>query len=109
MKLFHLFDEISYKKNEPVKNDLIVDSHYKLVTIGVETGVTISPCIMQSEMVFYVVEGSGRIKANDVVKSLTPGDIVVVPAKASRSITADHRLSILAIQVHRSALDKMNK
>jgi mannose-6-phosphate isomerase-like protein (cupin superfamily) len=108
MKIFHLFDEISYKKNEPVKRDLIIDPHYKLVTIGVETGVTISPCIMQSEMIFYVVEGSGSIKASDVVKSLTPGDIVVVPAQASRSITADQRLSILAIQVHRSTLDSMN-
>jgi len=103
MQKFELFNAIAYSEGEPVKTDLVVDPRFKLVTIGVETGVTIPPCIMKSEMVFFVADGNGSITADAETIKIEPGDIVMVPANTSRSITAEKRLSIMAIQVHSPA------
>lgn len=100
MKKFQFYKTITFLDENPVKTDLLVEQGYKLVTIGVESGVTISPCIMESEMIFFVVEGDGSITANQETIPLTQGDIVVVPAHAQRSINAENRLSILAVQIH---------
>lgn len=100
MQSFDFFQNTAYAADKPVKTDLIVDRKYKLVTIGVEEGVTIPPCIMDSGMVFFVVEGRGRITADAETLSLKRGDIVVVPPRASRSISAEERMSLLAVQIH---------
>jgi quercetin dioxygenase-like cupin family protein len=100
MQRFDFFQMTGFSAEGPVKTDLIQESKYKLVTVGVEAGVTIPPCVMKSEMIFYVVEGSGRITAEAQSRSIARGDIIVVPAHASRSISAETRLSLLAVQIH---------
>lgn len=103
MQRFDFFKKTSFAAEGPVKTDLIVDRKYKLVTIGVEAGVTIPPCVMNSEMVFFVVEGRGSITAGAETLPIDRGDIVVVPPRASRSISAGERLSLLAVQIHESS------
>ncbi len=100
MQKLNLLQNMGFASGGPVKTDLIVERSYKLVTVGVEAGVTIPPCVMNSEMIFYVVEGSGRINAGTETLPLAQGDIIVVPPRVSRSISAEKRLSLLAVQIH---------
>lgn len=100
MQRFNFNQNTSFKVTEPVKTDLLVDRKYKLVTIGVETGVTIPPCVMDSEMLFFVVEGRGSISVGSETLPIGRGDIIVVPPRVSRSISAEERLSLLAVQIH---------
>lgn len=100
MQKFDSFQKTGFAAGGPVKTDLIAAPNYKLVTVGVETGVTIPPCVMNSEMDFYVVEGCGHITAGEQTLSIARGDIIVVPPHVPRSITAGERLSLLAVQIH---------
>ena len=100
MQNFDFFKVTGYKAEGPVKTDLIADCKYKLATIGVESGVTIPPCVMDSEMFFFVVEGRGSISSGSETLSIRRGDVIVVPPRASRSIAAEERMSLLAVQIH---------
>ncbi|MBA1335093.1 MAG: hypothetical protein HPY66_0715 [Firmicutes bacterium] len=108
MKVINMPNEIGYSSSHPVKKDLIIKEKYKLLTIGVDNGVTIAPCVMESETLFYVVEGRGEINdygregSTDYKNTLTikSGDIIVVPPKTIRSIAAYERMSLLAVQIH---------
>ncbi len=108
MKVINMPNEIGYSSRHPVKKDLVIKQKYKLLTIGVDEGVTIDPCVMESETIFYIADGSGEITDHGQeglteyknAAEIKAGDIITVPPKTIRSITAYERMSILAIQIH---------
>jgi quercetin dioxygenase-like cupin family protein len=54
---------------------------------------------MSVAVLYYVIEGQGAIRVMDEQGRLQTGSLVIVPAGAVRSISADTRMRVLAMQV----------
>jgi len=67
-----------------------------------EPGQSVGPCTVECLMLYYVIEGRGRLRLNDDhdTSSLVTGALVIVPAGAERGIAAQERMRVLAVQVH---------
>lgn len=70
--------------------------------ICVEAGQKLSPCVMSMQVLYVVLSGSGQIFVANEEAELKPGSLVVVRAGDVRSIKADERMRVLAIQIQRS-------
>jgi len=67
-----------------------------------ESGQGVGPCRMDCAVLYYVIEGRGRLRMEDELdaSSLVAGALAVVPAGAVRSIVAGERMRVLAVQIH---------
>jgi len=73
--------------------------HLKAQVMRLETGITIPPCKMDNDVLFYFLKGEGTITVDNETSVLGIGDCIVVPHQAeSRSIHAITDLEILAVQ-----------
>jgi len=71
----------------------------RALLLNLEAGQAVAPCQMSVMVLYYVVEGQGRLRVGDEQARLQAGSLVVVPAEAVRSIAADDRMRVLAVQV----------
>ena len=71
----------------------------RALLLNLEAGQAVAPCQMSAAVLYYVVEGQGRLRVGDEQSGLQAGSLVVVPAEAERSIAADERMRVLAVQV----------
>jgi quercetin dioxygenase-like cupin family protein len=67
--------------------------------LNLETGQAGLPCQMSVPVMYFVIEGQGRLRVGDEQAGLQTGSLVVVPAEAVRSIVADERMHVLVVQV----------
>lgn len=54
---------------------------------------------MEVPVIYFVVEGQGRLRVGDEEAKLQTGSLVIVPAEEVRSITGDKPMRVLAVQV----------
>jgi quercetin dioxygenase-like cupin family protein len=71
----------------------------RALLLNLEVGQAVAPCQMSVTVLYYVVEGQGRLRVGDEQAGLQAGSLVAVPAQAVRSIAADERMRVLAVQV----------
>jgi len=71
----------------------------RALLLNLEAGQAVAPCKMSATVLYYVIEGQGRLRVGDEQARLQTGSLVVVPAEAARSIAADERMRVLAAQV----------
>ncbi len=72
----------------------------KAQVIGLEAGQQIPPFKMDADVVFLILEGDGKILVDGQEESLKKFSWVFVPKKKeTRSLKADTRMTVLAIQV----------
>jgi len=71
----------------------------RALLLNLEAGQAVAPCKMSATVLYYVIEGQGRLRVGDEQARLQAGSLVVVPAEAVRSIVADERMRVLAVQV----------
>jgi quercetin dioxygenase-like cupin family protein len=71
----------------------------RALLLNLEAGQAVSPCQMSVPVMYYVIEGQGHLHMGDEQAGLQTGSLVVVPAKAVRSIAADERMQVLAVQL----------
>lgn len=88
--------EFSHK--EKVRKELYRSAASKVLLICLEEGQKVEPCVMAAEVLFYVVEGSGRITAGSSTVPVHQGSLVVVPPGLERQIEAGPRMVVLAVQ-----------
>jgi len=67
--------------------------------LNLAAGQAVAPCQMSVIVLYYVVEGQGYLRVEDERAELRTGSLAVVPAGATRSISADERMRVLAVQV----------
>jgi len=67
-----------------------------------EPGQGVGPCRMDCAVLYYVIEGRGRLRMEDELEDLVGGALAVVPAGAVRSIVGGERMRVLAVQIHPS-------
>ena len=65
-----------------------------------ESGQGVGPCWMDCAVLYYVIEGRGRLRLEDELEHLVAGALAMAPAGAERSIVAGERMRVLAVQIH---------
>jgi quercetin dioxygenase-like cupin family protein len=70
-----------------------------VLLLNLEAGQSVAPCEMSVAVLYYVIEGQGALRVMDEQGRLQTGSLVIVPAGAIRSISADSRMRVLAMQV----------
>jgi len=67
-----------------------------------EPGQGVGPCRMDCAVLYYVIQGRGRLQVEDELdaSSLTAGALAMVPPGVERSIVAGERMRVLAVQIH---------
>jgi quercetin dioxygenase-like cupin family protein len=99
--MFHFnHKQIYFKPAGPDKIVLYDEGAMKIQTVCLAAGQAIPPCAMSTDVLFHVLKGNGILRVDGEQISLTPGETIVVPARAaSRSIAAETDLALLAVQV----------
>lgn len=59
----------------------------------------IATCQMSAPVLYYVIEGQGSLRVGDEEVRLRAGSLALAPAGATRSIAADARMRVLAVQM----------
>jgi quercetin dioxygenase-like cupin family protein len=99
MKLVDISSNIAFSKDMPVTKVIHGSRNVSARLLCLEAKQAIPPCIMQSEVLYLVMEGKGLMMAGKDKAKLAPGIFVAVPANVTRSIECLERLVILAIAV----------
>jgi len=71
----------------------------RALLLNLEAGQAVAPCQMSVTVLYYVIEGQGALRVMDEPVRLQTGSLTVVPPGAIRSISADERMRVLALQV----------
>jgi quercetin dioxygenase-like cupin family protein len=88
-----------FKNIEVPATSLIGTDKVRALLVNLDAGQSLSPCQMSCPVLYYVIEGQGVLHVADEQANLKTGSLVVVPAEAVRNISADKRMSVLAVQL----------
>jgi quercetin dioxygenase-like cupin family protein len=90
--------KVVFSPEGPQPQPLMVDDKVKIIVAGLEPGQIIPPHPEATAM-YYFLEGSGWLLANDERLPVSQGATVVMPAGTVRGIEAGTRLAFLAVRV----------
>lgn len=100
MDIFEIETLAKFSAAQHTKTVFFESSKIKAQVMGLEPGQQIPPCRMEQDVVFIVVEGEGRIIIDGEARPLRKSSWVFVPKeKETRSLSAETRMTVLAIQV----------
>jgi len=88
----------SFSSEGPLPTPLLNTDQVRALLLNLEAGQSVSPCQMTSTVLYYVIEGQGNLRVKEERGSLQTGSLAVVPPGATRSISAETRMRVLAIQ-----------
>jgi quercetin dioxygenase-like cupin family protein len=88
-----------FSSDGALSTPLLDASKVRALLLNLEAGQAVAPCQMSVMVVYYVIEGQGALRVMDEQVRLQTGSLTVVPAGAIRSISADERMRVLAVQV----------
>lgn len=100
MEYFNLEELKEFSSASHVKKIICSYPKTKALLICFESGQSVPPCVMESDVFFYVIEGRGLLYTGGRTVEMKTGALITVPAGAERRIKALDSLSVLAIQVH---------
>lgn len=64
-----------------------------------EAGQEVGPCVMTQRVVYLVQFGNAQLRVAGEQQELKAGSLVVVPAGVNRTVSAQERSRVLAVQV----------
>jgi quercetin dioxygenase-like cupin family protein len=99
METIKIHDHIAFSEAGPYRSVIYNSGDIKVQTVCLKAGQNIPPCTMEHDVLFYFLNGSGRITVDRETTSIASGTCLVVPKTAkSRSIAAESDMTILAVQ-----------
>jgi len=100
MKVGNFYSDAEYSCNEVIKKTPVVTDNIRLIMIYMEKNQKLNPHLHEnSEELFFVVSGLGRIYVGDEIINVEEGDIVHVGNNIVHSIESrDMQLSVFAVQ-----------
>jgi mannose-6-phosphate isomerase-like protein (cupin superfamily) len=100
MEIFNIKTILASMERKPVNKDVFcTTNNLKAQVMRLEAGMTIPPCKMDNDVLFYFLKGEGTITVDNETLNVGQGECVVVPHQAeSRSICVVTDLEILAVQ-----------
>jgi quercetin dioxygenase-like cupin family protein len=72
--------------------------HTRALLLSLGEGQSVPPCQMSLTVLYLVLEGRGRLQVGDEEAELAVGSLAIVPRDAVRSIRAETRMRVLAVQ-----------
>ena len=78
---------------------LVNTANVSALLLNLTAGGAVGPCEMSTTVLYYVIEGQGRLRVRDEQAELKAGSLTVVPASAVRAISAVEPMRVLAVQV----------
>jgi quercetin dioxygenase-like cupin family protein len=91
--------EIRDLKNVEVQaTTLIGTGKVRALLINLGAGKSLDPCQMTFPVLYYVIEGQGVLSVAEEQANVKTGSLAVVSAGAVRSIAANTRMRVLAVQ-----------
>jgi len=91
-------DKVIYSDEGPQPQPLMADEKVKVIVAGLEPGQKI-PEHAEATAMYYILEGSGWLIADDERLPVSAGAIVVMPEGTVRGMEAETRLAFLATRV----------
>ena len=73
MEIANVFDRAEFSASKHVRTVLKQHDKFKTLVIGMEPGQEIPSCVMNSQTIFYVVQGAGTLTAGQEKSPLIPG------------------------------------
>jgi len=83
----------------PRPTPLLDTGKVRALLLNLEAGQSVSPCKMSSTVLYYVIEGRGHLRVEEEQGGLQTGSLAVVPPGATRNISAETRMRVLAVQI----------
>jgi quercetin dioxygenase-like cupin family protein len=71
----------------------------RALLLNLAAGQSVAPCQMPTTVLYYVIEGKGRLRVENEQAELQTGSLVLVPANFVRAISAAEPMRVLAVQV----------
>jgi quercetin dioxygenase-like cupin family protein len=91
-------DKVIYSTEGPQPQPLMVSEKVKVIVAGLEPG-QIIPAHPEAAAVYYILEGSGWMIADEARLPISQGATIVMPAGTVRGIEAATRLAFLATRI----------
>lgn len=99
MKWLDLTGLIEYKEDSPNRILAFENEQAKAVLLCFKSGQRVKPCVMDRDVLFFVVKGTGFIMENGETRVLQPCVLVMVPKGVERVIQALEDLVLLGFQI----------
>jgi len=100
MEAYELEKLIAFSGESHTKNVFFESDKIKAQVMGLEAGQEIPPCRMDHDVIFVVLDGTGRLIADGEEVAIMKSSFALVPKeKQSRSLKALTKMALLAIQV----------
>jgi len=100
MEIFNIKTILASMERKPVNKDVFcTTNNLKAQVMRLEAGMTIPPCKMDNDVLFYILSGNGTITVDGETDEIKAGYSIIVPLQAeSRSMHAQTDMEILAVQ-----------
>jgi quercetin dioxygenase-like cupin family protein len=100
MQILEVAQMIQFSQKSHPKSVFYDSDRIKAQVMGFESGQRIPPCKMDRDVVFLILSGSGKIIVDGEEEKIKKHSWVFVPKEIEfRSLQADTRMSVLAIQL----------
>jgi len=100
MKAYSLNKLIEFSSVQHTKHVFFDTERIKAQVISLDAGQQIPPCRKERDVIFFIMEGNGRIIVDEEEEELEKFSWVFVPKENdSRSLLALTRMAVLALQI----------
>ena len=89
----------SFSSEKVLSSPLLDIGKVRVLSVNLEAGQTIPPCNMSATVLYNVIDGQGALRVVDEQVRVQTGSLVVVPPGTERSISAENRMRVLAMQL----------
>jgi len=89
---------VEYNTGERIKKDLVRCGWMNAALVCLDAGQEIPPHPEPYGVLFYVIEGVGRMTVGGNVYDVKPGHVVLVPKGGVRGIAPRTKMSLLGVQ-----------
>jgi len=100
---FNKIKAYPYAKRD--KNILYSERNFKVRIIELPPKGKMPECEMNSNVVFFIIEGDAQVKINDEQESITKGQCLITKP-STLSITTQSGVKIMAIQIDAASMEK---
>lgn len=100
MNVYSLNNLIEFSPGQYTKHVFFEREQIKAQVVTLDSGQRIPPCRMERDVVFFIMEGKGKIIVDGEERELEKFSwVYVAKEKNSRSIQAEARMAVLAMQI----------
>ncbi len=100
MNVYSLNNLIEFSPVQHTKHIFFKNEKIKAQVVSLDAGQEIPPCRMERDVIFFVMEGKGKVIVDGEKNELEKFSWIFVPKeKNSRSIQAETRMTVLAMQI----------